>query len=295
VNCIETDNSWIPFVSRTSENNGIATYVEQIDDIEPNPAFTLSIAGSGSVLSTFFHDYPYYSWRDLYIAKPKVQLSKQEMLYYCTIIEANKYRYSYGRQANKTLRDILVPSPEEIPESVKNYNLADRFAEKPLSPKKLTLDTKNWKPFLLDELFDIRTRKDQNILESWDWVIPYISSRADNNGVNIYVWSDDYESWNKLTVARNWSVGSAFYHDYNFVTSPDDIRVFEPKFSLNKYIAIFLITLIEKEKYRYAYGRKFGTWRMKETKIKLPITPAWSPDWQWMEEYIKRLPYSASL
>lgn len=77
------------------------------------------------------------------------------MLYYCTIIEANKYRYSYGRQANKTLKDILVPSPEDIPASVKDYNLDDKFIEKPLSPKKLTLDTKSWKWFRYGDIFSI--------------------------------------------------------------------------------------------------------------------------------------------
>jgi hypothetical protein len=30
-------------------------------------------------------------------------------------IKANRNRYSYGRQANRTLRGIPIPSPEEIP------------------------------------------------------------------------------------------------------------------------------------------------------------------------------------
>lgn len=81
------------------------------------------------------------------------------MLYYCTVIEANKYRYSYGRQANKTLKDISVPSPEQIPTSVKNYQLDERFPEKPISDKKLTLETDKWKWFRYDEIFDVVTGK----------------------------------------------------------------------------------------------------------------------------------------
>jgi hypothetical protein len=53
--------------------------------------------------------------------------------------------------------------------------------------------------------------------------------------------------------------------------------------------------LIEKEKYRFAYGRKFGTKRMKITKIKLPITTNSTPDWQFMEDYIKSLNYSKTI
>ena len=33
-----------------------------------------------------------------------------EKLYYCMCIKANDYRYNFGRQANKTLKDIDVPA-----------------------------------------------------------------------------------------------------------------------------------------------------------------------------------------
>jgi hypothetical protein len=98
-----------------------------------------------------------------------------------------------------------------------------------------------------------------------------------------------------ITVANDGSVGSTFYQPRVFSASykVNVIRLKEG--ILDKYLAMFLITLIEREKYRYAYGRKFGLERMKQTKIKLPVTPVGSPDWQWMEEYIRGLPYSLSL
>lgn len=34
---------------------------------------------------------------------------------------------------------------------------------------------------------------------------------------------------------------------------------------------------------------------MNDTKIKLPATPDGKPDWQWMESYIKSLPYGDRL
>ena len=37
----------INFVSRTRENNGVSAIVEKIDGIEPIPAGTISVAGSG--------------------------------------------------------------------------------------------------------------------------------------------------------------------------------------------------------------------------------------------------------
>jgi type I restriction-modification system DNA methylase subunit len=71
--------------------------------------YALSVACSGTVLSTFYHPYPYYSGRDVYILKPKKIKTEQEMLFYCAAIEQNKYKYNYGRQANTTLKNILLP------------------------------------------------------------------------------------------------------------------------------------------------------------------------------------------
>lgn len=107
--CKSTHPSAIPFVSRSAQNNGVAAYVEKRIGYTPNPAHTLSVAGGGSVLATFYQDKPYYSGRDLYYLVPKRGMSSAEMLFYSMVIKANQFRYSYGRQANKTFRSILIP------------------------------------------------------------------------------------------------------------------------------------------------------------------------------------------
>ncbi len=108
--CNIDDPDAISFVSRTENNNGVSAIVKRIKGVEPNPAHTISVAGGGSVLSSFYQPHPYYSGRDLYYLTPKIQLNPIEMLFYAYCIELNKYKYNYGRQANRTLRDILIPS-----------------------------------------------------------------------------------------------------------------------------------------------------------------------------------------
>jgi hypothetical protein len=106
----------IPFVSRKSGDNGIAAYVKEIAEIEPAPAGELTCALSGNgVLSTFVQEKAFYTAFHVACLKPKLKLSKAELLYYCMCIKANRYRYSYGRQANRSLKDIHVPTPNEIP------------------------------------------------------------------------------------------------------------------------------------------------------------------------------------
>ena len=64
---------------------------------------------------------------------------------------------------------------------------------------------------------------------------------------------------------------------------------------MNAYSALFLTTIINKEKYRFNYGRKWDKELMESSKIKLPINEQGEPDWQWIEDYIKGLPYSGCL
>jgi predicted nucleotidyltransferase len=60
-------------------------------------------------------------------------------------------------------------------------------------------------------------------------------------------------------------------------------------------VGLFISTLIKKEKYRFNYGRKWHVDRMRESTIKLPVKIDGTPDWEFMENYIKSLPYSSQL
>ena len=100
------------FVSRTESNNGVSGRVEKIYG-EPNPGKTISVAGGGSVLSTFYQEEPYYSGRDLFYLESKEKISRYAKLFVCTIVKANKYKYNYGRQANRTMSDIVLALPSK--------------------------------------------------------------------------------------------------------------------------------------------------------------------------------------
>lgn len=114
VNCEVVDNvseDAVNFVARTSNNNGVVAKVKRIPELEPQPAETITCAGGGSVLSTFIQNRDFYSGRDLYLLIPKFNMSIYSKLFCRTIIEANKYRFSYGRQANKTMPYLKIKLP----------------------------------------------------------------------------------------------------------------------------------------------------------------------------------------
>lgn len=316
VNC-EVVKKDIPFVSRQSVNNGVVCHVKRIIDVSPNPAHTLSIAVSGSILSTFYHDYEYYSGRDVYVAQPKIELTKEEMLYYAYLIEQNKFRYNYGRAANRTFRDIIIPSKEELPKYLYSFSTSYSFINHPMIPDRLELNVANWKWFRYDEVFNILKgfyNKKPECRTGND--IPFIGAIDNNNGVSECYDVKDIEETSKtgdesnvplsekifegncITVSNNGSVGYAFYQAKPFTCTHDVNPLYlHSKWNreLNAYLAMFLCSLIEKERYRWTYGRKWRPKRMPASKIKLPVDNEGNPDWQFMEDYIKSLPYSANL
>ena len=131
LNSMTVSKNGIPFVSRQDKNNGIPQRVKAIDDITPNPPNTLSVAASGSVLATFFQPEPYYTAYHVFCLVPKKEMTKVEMLIYAKLINSNKYKYNYGRQANKTLKELLIPDRHEatiICRKIENYVKCSPFS-----------------------------------------------------------------------------------------------------------------------------------------------------------------------
>jgi hypothetical protein len=292
--CSKDDPAAIPFVSRTDKNNGVSAFVKRVASIVPNTSNTISVAGGGSVLASFVQPQPYYSGRDLYILTPKKPMSDVEMVFYCHCIRQNRYKYNYGRQANKTLRDLLVPSTAPLWVKKINPIETDKLSET-LVKTALGLNVKTWKWFKLSDIFEIERGRGPRLNalnENGD--TPVVTSMDQNNGWNTYTEEKPIHPGNVITVNRNGSVGEAFYQPRSFC-STEDVHIFKPKFDLNKFNALFLVTVIRKEKYRYNYGRKWGLSRMRQSYIKLPANGKNEPDYSYMEEYIKSLPYSASI
>lgn len=295
LNRLSLDPEGINFVSRTSKNNGVSARVAPIEGKQPIPAGTISVAGGGSVMESFLQPKPYYSGRDIYILTPKTELTDREKLYYCACLKANKYRYNYGRQSNRSLPDLMIPDKEGLPKWVYNAVVPDYDnISRPLLQPTPPLQTINWKWFRLDELFTIMKGKRLTKSSMKKGDVPFIGAINSNNGWREYIRQDPIHEGNTITVNYNGSVAEAFYQPIPFWAS-DDVNVLYPKFEMDKYIALFIVSLIKLEKYRFNYGRKWHKDRMETSEIMLPVDLKCVPDWQFMRDYIKSLKYSANI
>ena len=288
------------FVNRSNNNCGVSSRILRVEKKEPFKAGNITVAMGGSVLSSFVQQEDFYTGQNVKVLVPLKEMSLSEKLFYCQCIEANRFRFStFGREANYTFDSLLVPSRDEVPPKIKKANTDLSFNSKSLSETKIKLNTSNWKWFSYDEIFEIKKGKRLTKADMQDGNIPYIGAIDSNNGISAYISNDEHlHQGNTITVSYNGSIAEAFYQTTKFWAT-DDVNVLYPKFTLNRYIAMFLITLIHREKYRFNYGRKWDKELMEASLIKLPAvkiaTNKYEPDWQFMEDYIKSLPYSSCL
>jgi hypothetical protein len=248
-------------------------------------------------MESFLQAEPYYSGFHLFCLTALTPLTDAQKLYYCACLRANKYRYSYGRQANRTLRDILLPAPDELPEWVSQAD-PDKLqgAAAPASASAAaSLEPAGWRVFRLADLFDLRKGQRLTKADMLPGATPFIGAVDKNNGLTNLIAQPAQYPGNTITVNYNGNgVAEAFYQTVPYRAS-DDVNVLVPKFELNTVRAMFLITLLRLEKYRFNYGRKWHLERMAQSEIRLPVTAAGLPDWAFMEQYIQTLPFSAQL
>ena len=153
------------------------------------------------------------------------------------------------------------------------------------------MNKNKWKDFKYSDLFFIERGKIQSVNNYDEGNIPVISATEKNNGILAYISIDkDMIEYDKcITIANNGSVGEIFYQCKPFVATSDVTTLKLKNYNINKYRALFLMSLIKLEQFKYSYGRKWVYDRMKESIIKLPIKNNGEPDWQYMEDYVKSL------
>lgn len=315
--CSFNHENAVRYVTRTDTNNGLKGFVinENFENIEKGNAITI-----GDTTSTIYYQSNNFICGDHIVVLRSKHLNKIRGLFIISLLSGERYRYNYGRAFKKELientkiklpvnsennpdwqwienyvNNVLIP---KLPTKSKSI-WEERYNSKPIVNNRLKLNTETWRWFRYGELFKICKGKRLTKADMVVGNIPYIGAIDSNNGISAYISNDEHiHSANTITVSYNGSIAEAYYQSKPFWAT-DDVNVLYPKFELNVYIALFLATIINGEKYRFNYGRKWDKELMEQSLIKLPAIQKangeYELDWQFMEDYIKSLPYSACL
>lgn len=151
------------------------------------------------------------------------------------------------------------------------------------------LSSVRWESFVISDIFTISPGKRLTKADMKVGKRPFIGATDSNNGITAWV-DNTNESLDKLVLGVNYngSVVETFFHPYECIFS-DDVKRLHLKNGITSYhVMLFLKTMIIQQKVKFEYGYKFNEKRMQRQKILLPITEDNSPDWQFMEEYMRR-------
>ena len=173
--------------------------------------------------------------------------------------------------------------------------LLDRVSSAAATQGRPVLDVGKWQRFPIVDLFSVqgsKTTPPRELATLPPGNYPYVTTQATNNGVAGFY--DHYTEDGGVLTIDSAVMGYCSYQAQPFSAS-DHVEVLAPKFSMSGSVALFLVTLLNVEQYRYNYGRKCSQRRLRRTSVLLPTTSGGTPDWHWMERFIRKLPYSSNL
>jgi len=284
-----------PYVTTQATNNGVAGFYDYYT--EEGNVLTIDSA----VLGYCSYQAKHFSASD-HVEKlvPKFTLSQYKGLFLSVVFNQEQYRYSYGRKSNqKKIKNTIIKLPATISGSP-NWVFMERYVKslryKPittvLSNPFLLQGSNEWGEYHLGKLFKFYKGKRLTKADMTEGALNFIGAISENNGVRQFIDASPMFLPNCITVNYNGSVGEAFYQHEPFWASDDVNVLYADGWELNKYIAMFVITTIKANRYKFSYGRKWTLEKMKESIIKLPKLSDGSPDWLYMEGFIKSLRYS---
>lgn len=284
----------IPLVTAGEENSGVSEYISNIEQEKFHDTLTIDMFNN-----CFYH-------RGVFCADDNILILNNDdisincKLFISSVINQDKYRYSYGRQyrqknfvehcirlpilCNKTNTPVIDENKTYSDEGyIPDWQFMEDYIKslhhKPITTKVKTgnvkeLDVDNWEEFkvsdLFNEIYKAKAHTKEEVVEV-DKGIHFVSRTDCNNGVDITVDKDTryegLEEANCITIGD--TTATVFYQNEKFIAG-DHMVVLRADW-LNIKRGLFFRTLFAQEGIRYCYGRAYRMDLLKDTLLKLPI------------------------
>lgn len=276
------DADGINYVTRTSKNLGIKGKIRKLKDIPPlDPGLITVTLGGSYLLSAFVQPDKFYTAQNIKVLRPKTNMSFNEKVFYCLCIRSNRFKYSsHGREANKSLSELLVPARSEIPTWVYNVDTAHAVLRDEHTYPQSTNTKNSPAPLVsLESIFDVINGISSSGLRKHtqkDGVefIPFI--RPSKTQLTSFVeWLDKTKIEKKyifpkhtLYVSTNGQGSHSYAYVSNFEFVPNsDVSVLIPKKDMTLQEKLFYAHAISVNRPLFSYGRKPKGKKLKSLKI----------------------------
>ena len=301
----------LPLVSAKKTDNGYKGFVsKEQKKIFRGDILTLNNDGDGGAGIAYYQ--PTSMALDSHVSAliPKSDLNKYHLLFVSMCITKQRERFGHGYSINgNRLRAFKIMLPLAADCTNPDWQFMEEYMRRKetllLKPaveklcKRLIhkeilgggkLLRSQWKPFIFTEVFtEIQRGKRLKKADHTEGTVPYVSSTALNNGVDGFVGNEGsvrkFEDC--ITIANSGSVGSAFFHQYEFVAS-DHVTQLKRK-GLDKYAYLFMVPIINRLSEKYSFNREINDERIKREKILLPINDKGEIDFDFMSSFMQEV------
>ncbi len=327
------DGDEIAYVGAKKSENGVMRYVKREEKLVSRGNCIVFIGdGQGSVGYCLYQPVDFIGSTTLIVGYNE-HLNPYNAAFIETILDNERFRYSFGRKYKKEviensivqlpavkldsgeyepdwkymedfIKDTIIP---QLPKKAQKVWM-QKYDTKPQKNEEMKINTDEWKWFKIKDFcetpYKAQAYNANELIEcavSDVNSIRYITRTDKNNGCKCYVLNEQFESiekGNAITIGD--TTATVYYQECEFICG-DHMVILRSKY-FNRYTGLFISCLLNREKYRYNYGRAFTMEIIEDTAIKLPATKRIvdgkeivEPNWQFMEDYIKSLPYSKNL
>ena len=300
----------IPRVTVSNFNNGITGYYADSDDKKYR---TYQNFISVSFLGTVFYQPDKVSLdMKVHCLKPlDYELNVYSAGYIVSIIRKAISNFAYSDQLSSTVLAELEFALPATSDGQPDWDYMESYmkavmeeSEKSLEKLRKADDTKHlidvsgWKRFHLydDCMFgiDMGTKMDKAKMKEIHPSVNFVGRANANNGITTCVDKiDDIEPYPSgyMTLSLGGEyLGSCFIQPKSFYTS-QNVIVLIPNDNMTDNVKRFIATMIFKEsrsKYK-AFVDELNRHIKTDFSIPLPITSTGEPDWQYMEDYMRRI------
>jgi hypothetical protein len=320
------DGNDINYIGAKKNDNGVMRKVKLVPQLVSKGNGILFICdGEGSVGYTNYIDRDFIGSTTLSIGYDSM-LNNVNAMFIVTVLDKQKFKFSYGRKYRADIKNTTIKLPVLLDNNNKPILSKNKYSPYGYSPDwnymELYIKSLKYKPiktvnketsmpinnlyeeFCVEHVFYLLNGKGitKEEIEENPGEFIAIQSGEENNSIigkidKEYCIKMGYTLTEEpcLTVARSGSAGFISYQQFGCVVGDSaKILLLRNEKKRNSYIYLFLKTILMANKYKYTYGRKVTESKYLKEKIMLPATIVngeKTPDWNYMEQYMKLLPY----
>ena len=306
------NNIGIPYITRTSLNNGLYGLVVPNSKYVLNPANSISLGAENA--QYFVQPFRFITGNKMYYYhRDNLSLEALKFIVVCLNKSLKDAGFGFGlgltgtRSNNRKLMLPITKTGEPDYKFMEEYikereaKLKERYKSYVQARVEELTNGINpvpkWGDYKIQEIFPVLVpgkSKGLNHLKQTDTSgISYLGATNRNNGVLSFVEKNGNEhliqKGNCIAFIRNGegSMGYSIYKSEDFIATSDITLGYNKK--LNRYSGMFITTIADRVRGKYSFNYKRSDSRLKKEILSLPVTANGEPNYTYMENYMKYL------